>query len=355
MKGKIVGTEFSKAKANGIQKGSEIIISHDPSNKYDNLALTVHFNDEHIGFIGKGTDLYDMPRDYFPQRGVVIDFYKKEDGDERYERHEVGNLVSCDIEVKDLVSLKKDDDVKSFNEEGVIINFNEESHTYTYQGKILKGATTYIKRYLKPFDSEFMIGRCSNAWGVDKEIIKNAWDLGRDLAAMFGSGVHKALEFEDLYRAYVKPKDGTRCFTIKNPAISDIVDGFFELYDKLGFQGEVVPEALVSDVENGICGLADRILVTDWENKRCRIQDYKVNADFDKNGKETIINLPKEIKLEGNKVSKLSLQLKFHEAMLKKSGWTVEGFDGFAYDGKWNYYEANELAGLNILTGKMEY
>jgi cobyrinic acid a,c-diamide synthase len=91
----------------------------------------------------------------------------------------------------------------------------------------------------------------------------------------------------------------------------------------------------------------------DRDAKKCRIQDYKVNADFSDNGKEKIINLPKEIKLDGNKVSKLSLQLKFHARMLEKSGWTVEGFDGFVYDGKWNYYEANELAGLDILTGKM--
>ena len=204
---------------------------------------------------------------------------------------------------------------------------------------------------MKPFDSEFMIGRCSNAWDVDKQTIKEAWDLGAILASTFGTGVHKALEFEDLYRHHRKPKDGSRCFTIKHPTIKRIVEEFFELYDRLGFKGEVIPEALVSDVENGLCGLADRILVTNWEKKTCRIQDYKVNHSFNEKGKETFINLPAGMKLENTKLSKLSLQLKFHATMLEKQGLTVEGFDGFVYTDNWEYYEANTLDGFNILEG----
>jgi hypothetical protein len=296
-----------------------------------------------------------LARDYFPQRGVVVDFYKKEDGDERYERHEVGNLVSCDIEVKDLVALKKDDDVKSFNEEGVIINFNEESHTYTYQGKILKGATTYIKRYLKPFDSEFMVGNCSRAWGVEKETITKAWELGRDLAASFGTGLHKALEFELLYGQYSKKKDNSRCFDIKHPKIRSIVDEWIELYSKLEIVGEIVPEALISDVENGICGLADGVVVKDWQNKICGLFDYKINHSFDEVGQEKLVNLPKELELPNTKLSKLALQLNFHQRMLEKQGWTVKGLHGFVYTDKWEYYEVTELKGFNILTGKMEH
>lgn len=350
MKTKIVGTQFAKAEAIGIQEGSEITISHEPTNPFDENALAVAFNGEKIGFIGKGTDIYDIDRINFPKTAKVIDFYIKEEGDQ-FTKHQLGTLVSCNIELPDEVKLKGKDNVNSFNEENVVINFNEDSHTYTYKGKVLKGATTYIKKYIKPFDSELMVGRCAKAWNLPKGTIEDAWELNRDLASQFGTALHKALEFEDLYRSMKKPKDNSRCFTIKHPTIVKIITEFYELNEKLGFEGEIIPEALVSDVENGICGLADRILVTSWNEKRCRIQDYKVNHSFNVKGKESFINLPKGLVLESTKLSKLSLQLKFHATMLEKQGWTVEGVDGFVYTDKWEYYEANSLEGFDILKG----
>ena len=84
----------------------------------------------------------------------------------------------------------------------------------------------------------------------------------------------------------------------------------------------------------------------------CRLQDYKVNHSFNDKGKVTFKNLPSEINLPSTKLSKLSLQLKTQAYMLEKQGWIVEGFDGFVFNGKWEYYEANTLDGLNILTGE---
>lgn len=351
MKTKLVGTEFSQAQAEGIQENSIVTIYHDPENKFDKMALAVVFNNERLGYIGKGTDAYDLPRDIFPKNAKVIDFYIKNEFDEKFSRHEIGNLVSCNIEIQDLTEIKEVNKMNSFNEDGVVINFDEETHTYTYNGQKLKGATTFIKKYIEQFDSEKISKRCETYWKVPAKTIRNAWDLSGDLARHFGTGIHKALEFEDRYRTYLKPKDGSRCFMIKNPAIRNIVDEFYQLNDRLGFKGEIIPEALVSDVENGLCGLADRILVTDWGNKFCRVQDYKVNYDFDVSGNEKFINLPKGVSLPTTKLSKLALQLKQHRTMLEKSGWTVEGVDGFVYDGVWNYYEVNTLDGFDISNG----
>lgn len=351
MKTKIVGTEFAKAKAENIKQGSQVTIYHDPENKFDENALAVIFNDERIGYIGKGTDVYDLPRAIFPKNAFVIDFYIKADDDEKFKRHDVGCLVSCNIEIPNKSIPKIGEEIASFNEEGVVINFDEESHTYTYKGQILKGATTYIKKYEKEFDAETASANCEKYWQIPAKTIKDAWKLSGDLARSFGTGVHKALEFEDLYRSYKKPKDGSRCFLIKNPAIQSIVEEFYKLNERLGFKGDVVPEALVSDVENGNCGLADRILVTDWDKKICRVQDYKVNYDFNVKGQVNFKNLPDGVVLETTKLSKLALQLKQHRTMLEKSGWTVEGVDGFVYDGKWNYYEVNTLDGFDIANG----
>lgn len=43
--------------------------------------------------------------------------------------------------------------MKSFNEPDIEIDFNESRHIYTYGKDRLVGATTYIKKYLKPFNA----------------------------------------------------------------------------------------------------------------------------------------------------------------------------------------------------------
>lgn len=354
MKAKLVGTQFAKAKAEGIKKGDKVSISHEPDNQYDKQALLVSYSGEKLGYIGKGTDLYDTPREQFPMEADVVDFLFKQDGD-NYKQHEEGTLVALSLEIVGLLELKEEDNVKSFNEKDVVINFNEKEHVYSFGGKKLTGATTYIKKYIEPFDREMVSGNCERYWGIPRKKILEAWDLAGDLSSSFGTGVHKALEFEDLYRHYTKPKDGSRCFKIKHPIIRKIVNDFFSFYDTLGFEGEVIPEALVSDVELGLCGLADRILVTSWDKKTCRIQDYKVNHSFNVKREEKFNSLiPKELGFRGTKLNKLSLQLKFHQRMLEKSGWTVEGFDGFIYDDKWIHYSADTLDGFNILTGEYQ-
>lgn len=249
------------------------------------------------------------------------------------------------------ISYNDDITIKSFNEDANIV-FNEKKHTYDYNNNKLVGATSYIKKYMAEFNNHMISSVCEKNWCVPKEEVKKAWQLAGDLSSSFGTGIHKALEFEDLYRKYTKPKDGTRCFVIKHPIINSIVQDFFTFYDELGFIGEIIPEALVSDVDNKICGLADRILVTSWENKTCRLQDYKVNHSFDVSGTEKFNHLiPYQLGFTGTKLNKLSLQLKFHKQMLEKSGWTVEGFDGFVFEDKWIHYEADMLNGFDIITG----
>ena len=103
-------------------------------------------------------------------------------------------------------------------------------------------------------------------------------------AEMMMSSIHRAIEFEDRFGSYLKPKDGSRCFQIKHPVIQKIVREFYELNDEMGFTGIVHPEALITDVENNHCALSDRFLVTNLEKKECRVQDYKVNIGFDKKG-----------------------------------------------------------------------
>lgn len=360
MKTNIVGTQFAKAEAKGIEEGSEIVISHDSANEFDDQALAVHLNDERIGYIGKTSEIYELDREKFPMNGRIIDFYIKSESDDKFKQHEVGHLVSCSIEIGEKkeknpineAELDPKNNVPSFNEEDVYVNFDEVPHVYTNIDTkyFLKGATTYIKKYIKEFDSEMVSKNCETYWGIPVKTIRNAWDLGRDLSANFGTGIHKALEFEDLYGNHTKPKNRERCFNIKHPVIKKIVKEFYEMYDELGFEGKVIPEALITDVENNHCALADRVLVTSWENKTCRLQDYKANHSFT-TLKEVKWSDSMPLELPTTKLSKLALQLKFQAQMLEKNGWTVEGCDGFVYADGWEYHKVDMLEGFDIIKG----
>lgn len=353
MKVKIVGTQFAKALAEGLMTDDVCQIVHDPTNPYDKNALKVLYNNEHLGFIGKGTDLYDLDRASFPMEATVVDFLRKTPGD-KFKNHKEGTIVSVTLEIENVVELLEENDVTSFNED-VVINFNEETHTYTYNGKVLTGATTYIKKFIKPFDSDEIAGRCVRFWDVPKSTILDAWEIERVLAEQFGTAIHKAIEHEELYSSHIKPKKNERCFKIKHPMIQKIVKEFYELIDSLGHKGDVIPEALVSNVEEGHCGLIDRLLIVNAKEKICRVQDYKVNHSFDTYGQVEFVNLPHGFSLPPTKLAKTALQLKFYAKMLEKDGWTVEGADVFVYADKWRHYEADMLTGLNIVTGKIEY
>lgn len=353
MRSRIVGSEYNPSEAKGIEVGSEIKIYHEPENQFDDKALAVEFNSEKIGYISKTDDIYNIERINFPIIGKIVDFYIKDEFDTKFKRHFENHLVSATIEIADRVVLVKEDNINSINEEGVVINFQELNHIYTNpkNKKILKGSTTYIKKYFHKFSS-YALPNCVKYWKLEEEIIKSAWNLSGDVSRDFGTAIHKAIEFEDRYGSYLKPKDGSRCFQIKHPVIQKIVREFYELNDEMGFTGIVHPEALITDVENNHCALSDRFLVTNLEKKECRVQDYKVNIGFDKKGEFKWTELM-PLDLPTNKLSKLALQLRFHAQMLEKSGWTVLGADGFVFgeDG-WKYYRVDPLRNFDIITGE---
>ena len=103
---------------------------------------------------------------------------------------------------------------------------------------------------------------------------------------------------------------------------------------------DVETEVFISNVELGLCGQVDRILITG--EKTCRVQDYKINVDCEVEDSRNkylgqFADLPK------NKLSKYQLQMSFYARLLELSGWNVEGLDAFVYDGEWKHYPMEVL------------
>ena len=234
--------------------------------------------------------------------------------------------------------------LKSFNED-VEINFDPIRHAYFYGENRLMGATEYIKKFYKPFDAKKVAENCEKSWGVPAKDIAAMWQSNGSIANMFGTVVHKALEHYDTYRAHAQTiatnkKDEEDRAMPKHPLLKKIVEDFYKL--PLG-EGDVYTEVLLTDVQGGYCGQADRLLVIG--PKRGRIQDYKINVDSEAEDKNMKLSAPFTA-LPANKITKYQLQMSIYANILQKSGWTIEGLDAFVYEDEWKSYP---LEVLNVI------
>ncbi len=348
----VVGTTFRGESIHKLRPKGAVAFEREPDNKYDKDAIRVVWEGHNLGYVPKAGAAQKKIGALIDSKSAIKAFilkYSYIDANNNWNNDHEGILQSVSVSFEEAGNAKKEGapqekgvDMVSFNE-GVTVNFKEIQHTYSLGDKRLTGITTHIKKYIKGFDKDRMIPVCSNAWGIDESVIEAAWELGGDLAAQFGTSIHKALEYELKYRSHKKKKDESRAFQIKHPIISQYVEDFFVMYDGLGFKGEVVPEALVTNVDKGVCALVDSLLVIDEKKKICRLQDYKVNHSIEKAGTTSFKGLPDGIKLPTNKLSKFSLQLSGQAEILEKSGWTVQGYDVFVLEDIWKHYEIERI------------
>lgn len=232
---------------------------------------------------------------------------------------------------------------KSFNED-VEIEFEPIGHTYAYKGKALQGVTDYIKKFYKPFDAETISSVLESKWGIPAQVIRDMWKEGGIVTSEFGTVVHKTLEYFEKFKSYgevvsSQQKEELNYCLPKHPILRDIVLGFMAI-DNAG--GTIVTEALVSNVETGICGHADRIKILDEKKKICRVQDYKVNIESEEIDKKYKVLAPFD-KMPANKITKYQLQLSIYANLLQKSGWKVEGLDVFVYEKEWKHFPLEVL------------
>lgn len=241
--------------------------------------------------------------------------------------------VSLNVGKKNPILFKK-----SFNED-VTVGFEEVEHKYTYQDKPLQGATDYIKKFYKEFNLELVAKSCSKYWELDPQKIVDLWDSNKLISSKFGTAIHNAIEHYEIWEKtgkYISSKrDVEENYALpSHPFLKKIILDFININP---IKGKIVTEALITWVEGGLCGHADRIVILDEVNKICRVGDYKINIEAEKKDKnfkplEPFDGLP------STKITKYQLQMSIYANMLEKSGWKVEGLDIYILEDGWKYY-----------------
>ena len=328
--------------------------SGDKRKEYPN-AIVVLFDNKKVGSLAE-SDLLASPqqsilrmiKNSLVPTGTVIEIITPKETDTFKKTYK----LSVDIVKSTTTIITKKEiidgvELSSFNEKDVSIVFEPIKHTYKFNGKVLTGATTYLKKYFKDFDLDSISKHSAKSWGVNQQDVVDLWDSNSGVSSLFGTAIHKALEhyeeFNKLGKTISDSKDMNENYALpKHPLLKQIVLDFIKINP---IKGDVVSEVLLSNIELGICGQADRIAIIDLDKKICRIGDYKINV-----GAEDVNNSNKPLGelnyLPGNKISKYQIQMSIYANLLQKSGWTVLGLDVYILEDKWKYFA---LDVLNVL------
>lgn len=183
------------------------------------------------------------------------------------------------------------------------IDYDDASHTYTWEGHTYLSGSQYAQQFAKPFDSQNISEAMAKRDGGDAQELRDMWKLKSETSMGFGTAIHSALE---LYGRYQNLHD--------HPIIKKAVEGFYK--DRKNEQAEY--EALIVDHDKKHAGQVDRLLITGKNS--CRVQDFKTNADIKKS------------------LDIYWKQLEFYAEIVKAGGWKVEGLDIFWWNGEWETF-----------------
>lgn len=182
--------------------------------------------------------------------------------------------------------------------------FEESSHTYTYNGKVLTSATSVLSLYKEPFDPDgFIAANCARNEGVTKKEIQDRWKETNRIACDLGHRVHGEIEH------YLKTKE------IRPGIDEEVVKDFA----KIKFKGQVFSELRLLSKNYGIAGTCD---IACLDKKNVTIHDLKTNKEFTFKSKYYKKLLYPIHHLADCHINSYSLQILIYGEIIKEYGYS---------------------------------
>lgn len=196
---------------------------------------------------------------------------------------------------------------------GEEIDYDDLTHTYSWEGEVYLSASQYAKTFETPFDKDGISAKMATKYKVKAEDILAMWKLKSETSKGFGTAIHAAIELYERFRDVSETMERLTHLH-DHPVLKEAVSGFYELQG----DGPAKVEVVVVDHFAKRAGRIDRLWITG--SKSCRIQDIKTNADITKS------------------LDVYWKQLEFYQEIMENHGWTVSGLDIFHWNGKWTKY-----------------
>lgn len=197
--------------------------------------------------------------------------------------------------------------------------FESDRHRYTFKNEEISGCTTFIKRFIEEFKSDYWSRIKARQRGISQQEILDEWEYKRDSRGAFGTSFHSIIEHIIQY--------GTVPINlIDNEEMLYRVARWKELYDSRISKLELVSiELRIFSYLLGIAGTIDVLF---------KHQNYYIIGDWKTNEKITIdkdkhynMLLPPFNKEKENDLNKYSLQLSLYALILEE--WGIETKNNF--------------------------
>ena len=212
-----------------------------------------------------------------------------------------------------------------------MLEFQEDGHIYTIDGKELMSVTTWIEQFVPPFNANIVSSVMSRKSDMSPEEIRAKWNLKGKIACDWGNAIHGALEY------YIKYGE-----MVGSQQLRDIVANWDEVNDGK----KVFSEVIVYDKDSGLAGTIDQVVQI--KDKIVDLRDTKTNEDIHKKSKGRLKEPFKE--LSNNSISKYTIQLSIYKFLIELHGYTVRNTEiWYLNEGKWEIIKVEPLKIRSII------
>ena len=189
------------------------------------------------------------------------------------------------------------------------IIFNEEEHSYFYDGVECLSTTKLISKFKKPFNAPVIAKAYAKKRDLDYEDVLQDWENQKIIAQKKGTEIHKYAEMRFLCKSYTPTEDGP-------PGLIKMIDKFYQ--DVMNKLVLVRAEMIIGDEELLLCGMLDKLFYNKKSNQ-LEIWDYKTNKELRKTSKYKQKLLGDLKHLPDCNFTTYSLQLGIYKALIERN------------------------------------
>lgn len=204
--------------------------------------------------------------------------------------------------------------IKIFDDEK--FKFDEPSHTYTYEGdkEEYVSSTTFIKRFIKEFDSDFYSKKVADREGRTQQEVLDDWEDIKVHACNLGTEVHEYIE--DFYNNDCTINEK---YSFEFDESKKRVSKFHEIFEtRLNKLTPLVSELRLFNRKWKLAGTIDQlyfykntVILGDWKTNK------KVKTDKDYSFQNLLYPFNR---YKDNEINKYSLQISLYRIMLEEVG-----------------------------------
>ena len=186
-----------------------------------------------------------------------------------------------------------------------MLEFDEENHIYSIDGKELVSVTTFLSKFFPKFDTDKIAKICSRKSGKPVTLILKEWEHKRDEACKRGTEIHEEIEklINNEWRKQIPEVD----------AAENYLRIWFKHSDKLESERQVFSEDL------GLAGTIDLVAHTE---RGLVLVDWKTNKEI--KSENPYANALEPIsQLQDTPLNKYNLQLNMYKKLIEVEGENV--------------------------------